>query len=92
MFIYLIFLNFSFCQFVDRKFTEHCKNQALIANYSMVGWKGCFTQCLSAFTIYAEENLFVKGLLFRFYSIFNAFSQRKTSVILLQAQCCSVIR
>ena len=27
----------SFCQFVDGKFLAHCKNQALIANYSMIG-------------------------------------------------------
>ena len=54
------------------------KNQALIANYSMIGYKGCFIQCLSVATIYSERNLFVEGLLSRFYSIFNASSQLKT--------------
>ena len=54
------------------------KTQALIANYSMIGQKGCFIQCLSVVTIYLEGNLFVEGLVFRFYTIFNASSQLKT--------------
>ena len=54
------------------------KNQALIANYIMIGQKGCFIQCLSVVTIYSEGNLFAEGLLFWFYSIFNASSQLKT--------------
>ena len=37
-----------------------------------------FFQCLSVITIYSERNLFVEGLLFRFYSIFNASLQLKT--------------
>ena len=33
---------------------------------------------ICGYDIYSEENLFVDGLLFGFYSIFNASSQLKT--------------
>ena len=44
----------------------------------MIGYKGCFIQCLSVVMIYSEGNLFLEGFLFQFYSIFNASSQLTT--------------
>ena len=80
MFIYLIFLNlFISVNLQMESFLHTVKNQALIANCSMRGQKGCFIRCLSVImvTIYSEGNLFVEGLLFQFYSIINASSQLK---------------
>ena len=59
------------------------KNQALIANYSMTGSKGCFIQYLSVVMIYSEGNLFVEGLLFRFYSHLKTFCYPVISTMLL---------
>ena len=70
------------------------KNQALIANYSMIGLKGCFIQCLSVIffiTIYSEGNLFVKDLFSQFIPFSMHLHHGKPLVILttgsLQLPC-----